>query len=184
VTADNGTQVTPATVFTATLTAFSTTTVANLVLPTFIDINPLKVPYGTTVQALGTTVPGATVRLFVQNPLVSADLTAGSDGKWNGDLNNLFGQMQKGTYTAYARVYVGGSYQSNLSREVSFEVIESDACGDRRSDLNCDGKVDITDVGILIYYWGLAGAGQKADINKDGVVDVSDVGIMVYDWTY
>lgn len=70
VTADNGTQVTPATVFTATLTAFSTTTVANLVLPTFIDIDPLKVPYGTTVQALGTTVPGATVRLFVQSTLI------------------------------------------------------------------------------------------------------------------
>jgi hypothetical protein len=159
--------------------------VANIVLPTFIDINPLKVPFGSTVQALGTTTPNAIVRLFIQSPLASTDVTANnSDGKWNVDLNDAFGQLQKGTYTAYARTFVGGSYQSNLSRQITFEVVDADACADRRSDLNCDGKVDITDVGILIYYWGEAGAGQKADINKDGKVDVADVGIMVYDWTY
>jgi hypothetical protein len=182
--ADNGSQQTPTTTFTATLNAFNETDVANLVLPTFIDVTPLKVPFGTTVTALGMSTPGSLVRLFIQSPLASSDLTAGSDGKWQGDLNALFGQLQKGTYTAYARVYVNGSYQSNLSRQISFDVIDSDQCADRRSDLNCDGKVDITDVGILIYYWGTTSAGQKADINKDGVVDVSDVGIMVYDWTY
>lgn len=182
---DNGSQQTPATTFTSTITAFSQTTVANIVIPTFINVTPLKVPFGQTVMAVGTAYPGSTVRLFVQSPLVSTDLTAGAtNGAWISDLNGAFGQLQKGTYTAYARVYVGGSYQSNLSQQITFEVIDADACADRRSDLNCDGKVDITDVGILIYYWGEAGAGQKADINKDGIVDVSDVGIMVYDWTY
>ena len=182
--ADNGTQVTPPTSFTTTLTAFSTTAVDNIVMPTFIDVNPLKAQFGSTVQALGESAPNASINLFVENPLASKTVTSDGSGNWTTDINSMYTVLEKGSYTAYARATLAGGYQSNLSREVPFDVIETDQCAERRSDLNCDGKVDITDVGILIFYWGDAGNGQKADINKDGTVDVTDVGLMMFDWTY
>jgi len=46
-------------------------------------------------------------------------------------------------------------------------------------DLNSDGKVDVTDLGILLSNWGASGS---ADINKDGKVDVVDLGILLSNW--
>jgi len=46
-------------------------------------------------------------------------------------------------------------------------------------DLNSDGKVDVTDLGILLSNWGVSGS---ADINNDGVVDVVDLGILLSNW--
>jgi len=48
------------------------------------------------------------------------------------------------------------------------------------ADLNSDGKVDVTDLGILLSGWGGSGS---ADINNDGVVDVVDLGILLSGWT-
>jgi len=49
-----------------------------------------------------------------------------------------------------------------------------------KGDLNSDGKVDVTDLGILLSNWG---GGESADINGDGVVDVVDLGVMLSDWS-
>jgi len=49
-----------------------------------------------------------------------------------------------------------------------------------KGDLNSDGKVDVTDLGILLSNWG---GGGSADINGDGVVDVVDLGVMLSDWS-
>lgn len=51
----------------------------------------------------------------------------------------------------------------------------------RRSDLNCDTKVNLVDFSILLYHWGTNHA--VADINKDGNVNLTDFSIMLYDWT-
>ena len=51
----------------------------------------------------------------------------------------------------------------------------------RRSDLNCDGKVNLTDFSILLYHWGTSH--KTGDINEDGRVNLTDFSIMLYDWT-
>ncbi len=51
----------------------------------------------------------------------------------------------------------------------------------RRSDLNCDTKVNLVDFSILLYHWGTNHA--VADINKDGHVNLTDLSIMLFDWT-
>jgi len=47
------------------------------------------------------------------------------------------------------------------------------------ADLNSDGRVDVTDLGILLSNWG---DGGSADINNDGRVDVIDLGVMLSNW--
>lgn len=68
----------------------------------------------------------------------------------------------------------------------------------RRSDLNCDGRVDLYDIGILFYWWqkpigsgpflsriaALVGLGKPSpDLKADGKVDIYDLSVMLKDWT-
>ncbi len=67
-----------------------------------------------------------------------------------------------------------------------------------KSDLNCDGFVDIYDVGILFYWWEkpltqpnfasalvtVLGLGRpNPDRNADKKVDIFDLSILLSDWT-
>nr|QNO58081.1 hypothetical protein OJKMNAAM_00002 [Methanosarcinales archaeon ANME-1 ERB7] len=55
------------------------------------------------------------------------------------------------------------------------------------ADLNCDGKVDRSDSGILMSYWGTDGSGatscRSPDINQDGIVNSLDLNILKSQWT-
>jgi hypothetical protein len=62
-------------------------------------------------------------------------------------------------------------------------VIVSIMCG----DVTCDGMVDVSDVGRLLYYVGFPGdpgyticSEWAADVTCDGAIDVSDVGRLLY----
>ncbi len=65
------------------------------------------------------------------------------------------------------------------------------------ADLNCDGRVDILDAGILFYWWGrplnqpqVASALQSVlnegrpspDFNHDQSIDIFDLSILLSDW--
>ena len=47
------------------------------------------------------------------------------------------------------------------------------------SDLNGDGHIDGSDLGIMLANWGQRGAG---DLNNDGIVDGADLGILLVSW--
>lgn len=49
-------------------------------------------------------------------------------------------------------------------------------------DANSDGKVDVTDLGILATNWQMTGDYTNGDFNFDGFVDVSDLGILATNW--
>ncbi len=48
------------------------------------------------------------------------------------------------------------------------------------ADLNSDGVVDGTDLGLLLGDWGVFGS--PADINQDGTVDGTDLGLLLGGW--
>lgn len=50
-----------------------------------------------------------------------------------------------------------------------------------QGDLNGDGKVNITDLSILLSAW--SGSNATADINKSGKVDITDLSILLSHWT-
>ena len=47
-------------------------------------------------------------------------------------------------------------------------------------DINGDGTVNVSDLLIVIAYWG--SPGSPADVNEDGIVDVSDLLMVVGNW--
>jgi hypothetical protein len=55
---------------------------------------------------------------------------------------------------------------------------------DTHGDLNKDGKINIVDFSILMYFWNQTNPSNPcADINKDGIVNLTDFSIMLYWWT-
>ena len=62
------------------------------------------------------------------------------------------------------------------------------AAGDRaaaqgcESDLDRNGLVSGSDLGILVGAWGTGGGSTGADLNGDGTVSGADLGILVGDW--
>lgn len=53
-------------------------------------------------------------------------------------------------------------------------------------DANCDGKVDVSDLGILSAHYGITSGATWAmgDFNSDGKIDVADLGILTGNYGY
>lgn len=50
------------------------------------------------------------------------------------------------------------------------------------TDLNCDGKVDIVDLSIFLYYADRSYI-TRYDFNSDGKINLVDISILLYYWT-
>ncbi len=50
------------------------------------------------------------------------------------------------------------------------------------ADLNADGGVDGSDLGVLLSQWGLSGGVLAGDVNADGEVNGADLGTMLGTW--
>jgi len=77
-------------------------------------------------------------------------------------------------------------------RSVGEELVFGDKC--LKGDLNCDERVDIIDVSILLYWWDKHVDGtelaslldtkiESPDLDKDNFVDITDLSIQLYYWT-
>jgi hypothetical protein len=86
---------------------------------------------------------------------------------------------------------VDGGDLGGLSRSVDFTVAQSgtaavileDTKGCKVGDVNCDGKVNLVDLSILLYWYKNPIPPASVDLNKDGVVNIVDFSILVYRWT-
>ena len=55
-------------------------------------------------------------------------------------------------------------------------------CG-KIADFNCDGRVDILDLSILLYYVGKSSPViDPYDLSVDGKIDLKDISVMFYYW--
>jgi hypothetical protein len=56
-------------------------------------------------------------------------------------------------------------------------------CGTIRGDLNCDGRVNLTDFSIMAYWYKKSNPPTNIDLNNDGNISLVDFSIMAYSWT-
>ncbi len=133
--------------------------------------------------APGSLVPaGSQVRfdLNVADPNIQAYLRSGiNDGRVMLAVSSLtFVQQQSGSFPAFIakeNVYV----QLGLASPARLELDVQDGPACRLGDLNCDGRVNGADLGIMLGDWGTNG---PSDLNGDHVVNGSDLGIMLGEW--
>lgn len=145
-----------------------------------IDVNKESLTIGETVTIFGRTAPSSALTLEVDTH--NYTFTADSSGDWTKSINTT--ELGTGTHTATAMA-VAESTSSEDSLQATFAVHPAAPCdGKSRADLNCDGRVNLTDFSILLFFWLQTNpSNDRADINLDGTVTIIDFSIMLFQWT-
>jgi hypothetical protein len=108
--------------------------------------------------------------------------TADAAGQWSTEVaTNGF---SVGTYKTRARSVQGGGIATGFSNYTFYGVGQS-AVRPNNADLNRDGKVNLIDFSILLFWWNTDGgtSDPSADINADSKVNLVDFSILLFNWT-
>lgn len=121
-------------------------------------------------------------RTVREEEIIKQQVDVGTDGLWNMilDTSKAYG----GQYRLKSRSYKEGIGFSEFSDVINIGVGEAvkEQTGEcANGDLNGDGKVNITDFSIMLYWWTTDNA--CADQNNSGNVDLTDFSIMMFYWT-
>lgn len=157
------------------------TTVSNIFIPSTISVNPQTAVQGEKINIFGQVFPGSMVRIFFSPSDLIKETTSSNQGRWSFEMET--DSLKEGEYKVKNKSFFGEGEQSGFSQELSFKITKkAEACSG--ADLNIDGKVDLVDFSILLYFWEQTKpANRCADINSDGIVDIVDFSIMMYQWT-
>ena len=167
------------------VTQAAITNVNNVLLPPTLRLSSQEVDPGDEVVASGQAVPNATIEVHAEPAGYVTEATSGSNGNWETTLDTT--EISIGEHTIRARSVSGtGSLttDSAFSRSVQL-FVGVDGQPTSNSDLNRDGRVDLIDFSILIFWWGTDGGDSDppADINQDGTVGLADFSILLFNWT-
>lgn len=164
------------------------TTLSQIFLPATLSMKNDSINVNDTVEAFGQSVPGSLVEVSIYlytgkepNPasMVKGEATTTSDGKWQAKIETK--GLTKGMYKIRTRSKIASVGWSSYNRPQDLGIGMTVTKKGKRSDLNFDGKVNLPDFSILLYYWN--SSNKIADINEDGKVNLTDFSLMMYDWT-
>jgi hypothetical protein len=167
--------------FTVSILEGMTTTISGIFISPTIELLPTQVEKGDKVNIFGQVFPESKVNIFVSSKEIVKETLADEKGNWGYKLDT--GPVEEGEHEARAKALYGDGEQSPFSQTLSFLVLKKGALICKGADLNFDGKVNIIDFSILLYFWGQTKPGNPcADINFDGIVNITDFSIMMYWW--
>jgi hypothetical protein len=160
------------------------TTISGVYIAPTIEVDKKSVIQGETVTIYGQTVPETEVHVHVNSETEYIEQISSSPaGAWSLPFDTS--PLEEDFHTAKALFQIeadGSVVKSGFSKSVSFAVGRiggEPACAE--ADLNKDGRVNLTDFSILLFYWGTDN--PCADQNQNGIVDLIDFSIMMYYWT-
>lgn len=160
------------------------TNVNGVLLPPTLSVDDQTVDPGEVIELSGQAIPDVEVEIFVDDSTFTTALADG-DGIWSVDLDTS--ALSLAEHVVKAR-YSKGS--SSLRNESGFSTalqlfVGIDGQPTSNSDLNRDGRVDLIDFSILIFWWQTNGGDSDppADINQNGRVSLEDFSILLFNWT-
>ncbi len=167
------------------ITQGAVTSVTGILLPPTIKASATQVNPGAVVKLEGQAAPNVTVEVVVGNNTRTLTATSDATGRWNVDLNTT--GLSASTHTVKARFLVG---TGGVRRESAYGSVIQLSVGvagkpTSNADLNRDGKVNLIDFSILVFWWGTAGGNSNppADINLNARVGLEDFSILLFNWT-
>jgi hypothetical protein len=170
-----------------TVTGARASALSNVNLSPSFKVTPDPVTPGQTLTISGFTIPNGVVSIENEKDKNVASrkqftATANASGAWSVSVDT--NGFTNGTYKARAKVALQPTGSSNFSNYVLYGVGQA-ATRALNADLNRDGKVNLTDFSILLFWWGTAGgnATPSPDINSDTRVNLTDFSILLFNWT-
>jgi len=167
--------------FTVSILAGTTTTISGIFISPTIALTPTQIEKGDQVRIFGQAFPESQIDIFVASKEIVEETKTDPKGKWNYKLDTS--PLEEREHQARAKALFEDGEQSPFSQTLSFLVVAPGAMVCQGADLNFDGKVDIIDFSILLYFWEQTEPSNRcADINFDGIVNIIDFSIMMYWW--
>ena len=167
--------------FTVNVTEGRITTASGIFIPPTIELEKTLLKKGEILNILGQTAPESELKISVESPGIVKETKADIKGDWSYPFNTTI--LEEGSHVARAKAELpDDGLISSYSKVLSFYIGEGVLgviCPN--ADLNNDGKVNLVDFSILLYWWGKTNS--CADQNQNGVVDLADFSIMLYYWT-
>lgn len=115
----------------------------------------------------------------MQQPLLTGTTLAKGDGSWSMTLSTE--NFGKGTYDFKAQSQVTGKGDSLFSADYLIGVGEAPKGVKGAADINHDGKVNLSDLSMLLAHWGQSY--PMVDLNGNGKVDLADLSVLLSKWT-
>ena len=170
-----------------TVSGARTSSLSNINLSPTLKVTPDPVNPGSPLTLSGFTVPNSVVTVENEKDKSSASkqsltATADASGAWSISVNTA--SFSTGTYKARAKAKYPSNVETNFSAYTLYGVGQS-ATRPTNADLNRDGKVNLVDFSILLFWWNTDGgtSNPSADINSDGRVSLTDFSILLFNWT-
>ncbi len=170
-----------------TVSGARTSALSNINIAPTVKVIPDPVQPGSTLTISGYAQPNAVVTLENEREGSAASkqtitATANSAGVWTTTIET--NNFSVGTYKARARATQTDGVATNFSNYVLYGVGQA-AVRPINADLNRDGKVNLVDFSILLFWWGTDGGDSdpSADINGDTKVNLVDFSILLFNWT-
>jgi len=165
--------------FTASVQKDMITTISGIFLPPTIELSKTKIKKGEKLDISGQTAPQAQVFVHIESPQIRKITNSTEKGDWQIELDTDV--LTKGTHTTRAKAKTLKGLESSFSTVLAFYVEEIPEVVYSGADLNKDGKVNLIDFSILLYWWGKEN--PIVDRNQDGIVNLADFSIILYYWT-
>lgn len=164
--------------FTTNILGGMDTTISNIFISPTIALSGSAYKKGETLKAEGYSYPEGELNIVISSPEIFVEKAeVGSNGKWNYAFDTKV--LEIGNHSAKALARTSGGLQSPYSEVMTFKVM--DAC--QGADLSFDGKVNLVDFSILLYFWNNSNPSNIcADISSDRNVNLTDFSIMMYWW--
>lgn len=169
-----------------TVTGARTSALGNINVSPSILVSPDPVDPGQALTVSGYSLPNASVtiqngRLNTNSPK-EYQAVSDSQGRWSTTIDTTGFSVD--TYQIRAKAVQTGGASTHYSDHVFYGVGQS-ADVPLDADLNRDGKINLIDFSILLYWWNTAGGDSDppADINRDGKVSLTDFSILLFNWT-
>jgi hypothetical protein len=196
----NHLDLTPIT-FALQLNASSTTVINDVFLGPTMTLSTTSVVQDASVTAAGYTAPNSSVSVVVTSSTQTLTYTAAANAQGFWSKTIAASGLNVTSYSIKARASLGGALVSEYSQTLNFsvaavpsqpgvpnpppEVPGGPKCiGKDFGDTNCDGRVDLADFSVLLFYWQSTNPkNSRVDLNHDGKVDVVDFSILMYLWT-
>jgi hypothetical protein len=166
--------------FTTSVAEDVTTTISGIFLPPTIELSKVNLQKGESLDIFGQTAPESEISISVESEEIVKKTEADEKGNWDYTFDTSL--LDKGSHTTRAKSSSLEGLLSSFSKILSFyvgegapEIIEAGA------DFNNDGRIDLIDFSILLYWWGEVN--ENIDLNGNGIVDLADFSIMLYWWT-
>ena len=170
-----------------TVTGARASNLSNILIPPSILVTPDPAAPPAPVTISGYTLPNATVTIEneKEGSAVSRKVfttTSNGSGAWSVSVDT--NGFSNGNYKVRAKATQTSGLSTNFSNYTIYGVGQA-ATRTLNTDLNRDGKVNLVDFSILLFWWGTAGGDSNppADINADTKVNLTDFSILLFNWT-